>query len=81
MTQNNSYLESFKLMVVEKYMSGMTKAQIMRQFGISSSTLYMTTNYMKIWSTAFRSWMSRLFPTKQDIKRTAESQTQYYQKH
>lgn len=41
MTQNNSYLESFKLMVVEKYMSGMTKNEIMRQFGISSSTLYL----------------------------------------
>lgn len=27
-------------MVVEKYMSGMTKTEIMRQFGISSSTLY-----------------------------------------
>ena len=40
MTPNNSYLESFKMMVVEKYMSGMTKTEIMRQFGISSSTLY-----------------------------------------
>ena len=40
MAINNSYLESFKMMVVEKYMSGMTKTEIMRQFGISSSTLY-----------------------------------------
>ena len=28
-------------MVVEKYRSGMTKAQIIRQFGISASTLYL----------------------------------------
>lgn len=40
MTPSNFYLESFKMMVVEKYMSGMTKTEIMRQFGISSSTLY-----------------------------------------
>lgn len=40
MAINNSYLESFKLMVVEKHMSGMTKTEIARQFGISSSTLY-----------------------------------------
>lgn len=39
MTPNNSYLESFKMMVVEKYMSGMTKTEITRQFGISSSAL------------------------------------------
>lgn len=40
MTPSNSYLESFKLMVVEKHMSGMTKTEIRRRFGISSSTLY-----------------------------------------
>ena len=40
MTPNDSYFESFKMMVVEKYVSGMAKTEIMRQFGISSSTLY-----------------------------------------
>ena len=40
MTPNNSYLESFGMMAVEKYMSGMTKTEIMRRFGISTSTLY-----------------------------------------
>lgn len=39
MTPNNSYLESFEMMAVEKYMSGMTKTEIMRRFGISTSTL------------------------------------------
>ena len=43
-TVSKKYTEEFKSMIVELYKSGKTPTEIMREYGLSSSTFYKWTN-------------------------------------